>query len=101
MPVRAKFWKEDATPAVRPNGCIAIELKLAPVKPTMPMEGTSTAVKDQMLIHPASARPKWTIDTRMKKISAVCDTRRAPKRMTMRELVKLATDIAPAFRAKI
>ena len=54
-----------------------------------------------MVSKSASARMKWTIETRMKKISADCDTRRAPKRMTIRELVKLATDIAPAFSAKI
>ena len=100
-PDLAKFWNEEATPAVLPKGCIAIELKLAPVKPTIAIEGTSTAVKDQRLSHPASARAKWMIDTRMKKISADWETRRAPKRMTIRELVKLATDIAPALMAKI
>ncbi len=94
--MRKKVCTLDAAPAMWAKGCIAIEPKLAPRKPSSARLVAISGMNQKMLAVAVDRGPDLHALTTMKISTPLWLTRRAPKRMTMRELTMLDTAIIAA-----
>jgi len=98
--VRTNVWNDDAAPATWPNGVMAIDEKLEPMKPIMAILAVISARKIGNDVGAICVASNCNAPNKMKVSRAVCDTRRAPKRSTILELVKLEVAMPIATIAK-
>ena len=98
--VRTNVWKDEAAPATWPKGDIAMDEKLEPIKPTIAILPVNKVRKIGKDVGAKRAASNCNAPIAINVSNAVCDTRRAPKRSTIRELVKLDTAIPMAMIAK-
>ena len=98
--MRTNVWKDEAAPATWPKGDIAMDEKLEPIKPTIAILPVNKIRKIGKDVGAKRAASNCSAPNVINVSSAVCDTRRAPKRSTIRELVKFDIAMPIAMRAK-
>ena len=91
---------EEAVPATWPSGSMASEPKFDATSPKQNITPACRMAKLTSVSWPVIDTSAWIAETAMKPISAMWETRRGPRRPTIRALSSDDSAMKPAMKAK-